>query len=388
MANQTRNIASAGTLFTGGGTVAWSDPSNIATLDGNRVTASIAGSVTSRPLRLTVGIGDEFAVPAGSSLCGFSGHTYAALNPDALETNTGVLVVGNTAQGSMTITEPYQIANAAWGGPAIPPPAMPSLAQVNGSQFGFTVQIGVSAIGTGGTYGIDAADITVHFVEPAPLLSPADAATGIDGSAGVLLEWEEEPDAAELMIANYVAISTTNPPPPESWSAPFDGAAHEFLTDPLGPGTYYWQVIRRNVGDISFVESEVRSFTVSAPVPDQNVLLSPADEATNVSLSPTLMWEENSNDVMWHNVYLDTSNPPTTVVGNKLNAATTALPVGPLTPDTAYYWRVDAVGEGGTVPSEVWLFTTIEEPEPGDDLPPKRQSSRTNPRFRGSVGVR
>lgn len=57
-----------------------------------------------------------------------------------------------------------------------------------------------------------------------------------------------------------------------------------------------------------------------------------------------------------YDVYLDTNNPPTTLLCD--DAPAPACDTGPLQRCTTYYWRVVASANGTPVPGPVWSFTT------------------------------
>ena len=96
--------------------------------------------------------------------------------------------------------------------------------------------------------------------------------------------------------------------------------------------------------------------TVGAPS-----LSVPADGATGTSTGPTLTWSSVAG-AFRYDVYLGTTNPPTTAVATDL-AATNFTPVN-LQPGTKYSWKVVAKGDPYCVPfssteSVVRSFTTI-----------------------------
>jgi hypothetical protein len=80
---------------------------------------------------------------------------------------------------------------------------------------------------------------------------------------------------------------------------------------------------------------------------------SPSNGAVHAALSPTLSWTAGAGATS-HNVYFGTSSPGT-LQGNQ--AGTTFAP-GTLALGATYYWHVDEVNENGSMPGEVWSFTT------------------------------
>jgi len=78
---------------------------------------------------------------------------------------------------------------------------------------------------------------------------------------------------------------------------------------------------------------------------------SPADTAT--AYYTLLSWVSARGTSF--DVYLDTTNPPTTIVAPKIQA-TSYVPT--LLPATTYYWKIVAFNAGGSATGPVWSFTT------------------------------
>ncbi|MCX6162269.1 MAG: dockerin type I domain-containing protein, partial [Ignavibacteriae bacterium] len=125
---------------------------------------------------------------------------------------------------------------------------------------------------------------------------------------------------------------------------------------------YYWRVKAKNqIGWAAF--SSVWKFTTIVSIPIAPVLLLPANNATGVSLSPLLDWNDVqysasyriqvSTDQLFNTILWDTSG----VVPSQVN-----IPANKLTGLTQYYWRVNATNAGGTGPySAVWNFRTVQK---------------------------
>ncbi len=79
----------------------------------------------------------------------------------------------------------------------------------------------------------------------------------------------------------------------------------------------------------------------------------PANQATNVSVEPRLIWLPGSNSTS-HLVYFGTVAPTNLVTNTTVNE----LSLKGLAPGTTYRWRVDETTPGGTVPGDTWSFTT------------------------------
>ena len=101
----------------------------------------------------------------------------------------------------------------------------------------------------------------------------------------------------------------------------------------------------------------MNGFTIGIPdttmIPEQPELVSPLNGLKNVGLNPVLKWSESNYADSYH-VYLDTENPPKIVqniLSNEYSASS-------LTPDSKYFWRVEAVNKNGKVSSEIQSFET------------------------------
>jgi len=109
---------------------------------------------------------------------------------------------------------------------------------------------------------------------------------------------------------------------------------------------------------------EVRVQASSANPPYVPRSPTPDDGSTNVSPEPTLSWTDGDaeGDSVTYDVYLDTVNPPTTLVCN--DVAISSCAPGTLALGTTYYWRVVADDGSGTSTSPVWQFTTVQKVAP------------------------
>ena len=128
----------------------------------------------------------------------------------------------------------------------------------------------------------------------------------------------------------------------------------------LNPITqYYWRVKAKNqIGWGGF--SAIWNFTTALPIPSAPTLLLPANNSVDLSVTPTLDW----NDVTYatsYRVQVSTSNTFVTTVYDTagLTVSTIVVPSGKLTTNTQYYWRVNATNANGTSAySTVFAFTT------------------------------
>ncbi|MFT3739816.1 MAG: FISUMP domain-containing protein [Breznakibacter sp.] len=131
--------------------------------------------------------------------------------------------------------------------------------------------------------------------------------------------------------------------------------------------TYYWKVVAKNSnGDA--VESDVWSFTTSDTnysVPTAPVSPTPSIDAADVNVVPMLQWalsEDADGDVVTYDLYLDTNNPPVTLLASGLSNPGFKIQ-NQLKGNSKYYWKVVAAdGRGGQTPGAVWNFSTMNNP--------------------------
>ncbi|MDD5134466.1 MAG: hypothetical protein PHP01_03525, partial [Phycisphaerae bacterium] len=129
-----------------------------------------------------------------------------------------------------------------------------------------------------------------------------------------------------------------------SYSTSFDPGTLELST------TYYWRI--DEVNGTSTTKGDLWSFTTaSGKASNPN----PADGATYVPLNTALIWSAGTGSSS-HNVYFGTANPP----ASQGNQSGTSFDPGPLDYETTYYWRIDEVGDFGTVQGDTWSFTTTD----------------------------
>jgi len=134
----------------------------------------------------------------------------------------------------------------------------------------------------------------------------------------------------------------------------------------FGNTTYYWQVRAYSAGGVTYANGSSSAYwsfkTGGPPAPFGKV--SPGNGATNVSLTPTLMWTASSG-ASYYQVCGDTSNDGTCAnwitVGN---VTSLAVPAGYLSRNTTYYWQVRAYNAKGRTyadgsSSAYWSVKTV-----------------------------
>jgi hypothetical protein len=180
-------------------------------------------------------------------------------------------------------------------------------------------------------------------------ISPANGNTEI--SLTPTLNWSGDGDSYGVQVATDAEFLNQ--------VVDMTGVADEFLNiSGLSYGvTYYWRVRAMAGGNMSDWSAVWSFTTLSAPV-NIPTLLSPADAATEVSLTPTLTW---SGDTETYDVQVATDVGFTTPVVDQTGISAEFLKVSSLSHGLTYYWR--ARGVNGTSVgqwSSVWSFTTID----------------------------
>jgi hypothetical protein len=113
-------------------------------------------------------------------------------------------------------------------------------------------------------------------------------------------------------------------------------------------------------------------------IPSPPTLISPTNNATNVSLTPTLDWSDVSGATSYRVQVSQNSSFSTTVVNQTSSSSQYTIPTGILSPTTTYYWRANATNSAGTSNwSSVFIFTTTTGPPPPPTLlsPPNGASN-------------
>lgn len=138
------------------------------------------------------------------------------------------------------------------------------------------------------------------------------------------------------------------------------GATGSFSTNPVSapgssnltvttagvtPGSYNLTI---NGSDGSQNQSTNVTLVVLAGAPGATTLVSPANGATGVSLTPTLTWNATANATTYDVQVSTVSNFASTVVNATGVTGTSYNVTTPLTSNTTYYWRVRAINSCGT----------------------------------------
>lgn len=136
------------------------------------------------------------------------------------------------------------------------------------------------------------------------------------------------------------------------------------------PGnTYYVRVYHHPSGQggapVSNSQFSICLYTPAVPTCTTN--LTPANAATNVPATPTLTWTAAAG-ASSYDVYLDTNNPPTTLVATVSGTSYTVSPA--LSYNTTYYWYVvpkNCAGAATGCSANTTSFTTSPPPPANDE---------------------
>ncbi|MBI3365090.1 MAG: CehA/McbA family metallohydrolase [Ignavibacteriae bacterium] len=126
---------------------------------------------------------------------------------------------------------------------------------------------------------------------------------------------------------------------------------------------YYWKVVAKNSAGTIEATGSPWSFTTQEAPPGSFTMLSPANAAQNQQVNGTLSWE-GSVGATAYDVYLSTTNPPTTPISS--DQIGTSVAYSGLQTNSVYYWKVIAKNGGGSVTAigAPWSFATL-PPSPG-----------------------
>lgn len=180
----------------------------------------------------------------------------------------------------------------------------------------------------------------------------------IDGAADVLIDhsivWNASSGAASYQLQVSVSSSFATTVVNQSGIT----TASFAVTGLVNNTKYYWRVNAKNSAGTS-AWSATRSYTTIVAAPAGPTLVSPANGAAGVAITPALSWIASIGAATYR-VQLATDSSFAAIVVDRSGITTPTTVVNGLSNLVTYYWRVCAVNVGGT---SAWSgkrsFTTI-----------------------------
>lgn len=170
----------------------------------------------------------------------------------------------------------------------------------------------------------------------------------------------------------YLSTDPTDVGTGDATSDAFAGTTEAATWDTAGldeAATYFWRIDVRYDQGVAF--GRVWSFTTAGqgggnldPDPPSAVATpDPSNGATDVATDAALGWGA-ATDASSYDVYFGTEAGAVANAGNADDAFAGNVDDTTWTPEaldegTTYFWRVDAVGDGGTTTGPLWSFTTV-----------------------------
>jgi hypothetical protein len=208
---------------------------------------------------------------------------------------------------------------------------------------------------------------------------PEDGASGV--SITPTLSWTQsiDPNGDRVTYDLYLGIDKKNLEGNPLVKASNLDATSYMITEPLDYGTtYFWQVVAKD-GKGGQISSPVWSFTTKVgstnTPPSSPTNPNPENEASGVSLTPTLGWQastDSDGDSVTYDLYFGEAEGTLSAKASNLDTNSYTFTES-LDYETTYYWQVVAKdGRGGETEGTVWSFTTIkttEEPNTPPTVP-------------------
>lgn len=188
------------------------------------------------------------------------------------------------------------------------------------------------------------------------LLAPANRATGV--SVTPRLSWT----SVERATAYKLQVSTNESFTSLVWNRSTT-ATYAEISGLHANTRYWWRVAAGNNSGLGPWSTVWCFNTISVVAPSvAPTLLSPTNRATGLGISPRLYWTAVERATMYK-LLVATDEGFNTIVISKYVPGTSETVS--LQPNTRYWWKVEALNEGGRGPwSVIWSFTT------GGGLPP------------------
>ncbi len=238
--------------------------------------------------------------------------------------------------------------------------------ELSGLTPGMTYYWQVRAVSGGGTTYADGAATAFWSFTTGVLPGAFGHSSPATGASAVALTPTVSWGASANAVSYDYCYDTTNDNACSVWTGA--GANTSAGLSGLTPGTtYYWQVRAMSGGGTTYANGSATafwSFTTIA-LPGAFGHTSPANGASGVSLTPTVIWGASAGVANYDYCYDTTDdNACAAWIGA---GSSTSVALSGLSPDTTYYWQVRAVNGGGTsyangAATAFWSFTTIALP--------------------------
>ncbi len=189
-------------------------------------------------------------------------------------------------------------------------------------------------------------------VGQAVLSAVSNGATAV--STSPTLSWDKTPGANKYRLEVNTKSDFTG-------TVTFDNSTLtdtlQALSDLVNNTTYYWRVTASSNTLSKTTTSDVYNFTTKLSIP---TLTTPVNNATDLSLAPTLSWSSISGADKYRLEVNTKSDFTGTVIYDKDTVSANSKQIGGLTDNTKYYWRVTALNNLGNTSdtSSTFSFTT------------------------------
>jgi outer membrane protein assembly factor BamB len=167
-------------------------------------------------------------------------------------------------------------------------------------------------------------------------------AIGLDGCPDITFDGAIDFNDIALLAAQWLECTEPN------WPCGFEGPS-PYLAGDVDLDRYV------RLPDLALIAEQWRTNqAVLAPGPAPGPAHNPYPPNGAIDVYPTELSWTGSPYANSYDVYFGRNNPPPFVH----NQTDTRFQIGHLSSDTTYYWRIDAICQTGTIPAEIWRFST------------------------------